>query len=126
MIDTIDPDDSARASVSVIPDGEIGIDITKQKVGTTIMVETEDGQLFEMIIRKSEQGVVEVSGTEPRLRHPTLGTLAYSFTDNKRTLINHWIGQYLKMRLVFRNGNYVSKLVTHASLKGEGWQFEVF
>jgi len=103
---------------------ETGIDITKQKIGTIIMVETGDGRLFEMIVRKPEEGMVEVSGTEPRLRYPTLGVLTHSF--NEKTRIDYWIGQYLKMMLVFKNGNYVSELVTHISLRGEGWQFEVF
>lgn len=124
MTDTVNPDDSACASVSSSPTGEIGINVTKQRVGTTIMVETDDNHIFEMVVRKPEQGVVEVSGTEPRLKYPTLGVLTHSF--NEGTRIDHWIGQYLKMMFVFRNGNYESKLVTHASLKGEGWQFEVF
>lgn len=124
MTDTVNSDDSARASVSPSPTGEIGIDITKLKLDTIIMVETEDNHIFEMIVRKPEHGVLEISGTEPRLKHSTLGVLTHSFDE--KTQINHWIGQYLKMMLVFRNGNYESKLVAHASLKGEGWQFEVF
>lgn len=123
MTDTVNPNDKADA---IAPPGEIGINITRQKIGTAIMVETDDGQLFEIIVRKPDQGVVEVSGTEPRLKQPTLGVLTHSFSDDKRTQINHWIGQYLRMMLVFKNGNYKSKLVSHASLKGEGWQFEVF
>lgn len=126
MTDTVNPNDEANGTVSSGPTGETGIDITKQKIGTTIMVETEDDHLFEMVVKKPEQGVVEVTGTELRLKHPTLGCLAHSHTDDKKTLINHWIGQYLKMMLVFRNGNYESKPVTHVSLKGEGWKFDVF
>jgi len=124
MTDTVNPDDSARASVSPSPTGEIGINVTKQKIGTTIMVETEDNQIFEMVVRKPKLSVVEVSGTEPRLKYPTFGVLTHSFDE--KTRIDHWIGQYLKMTLVFRNDNYESKPVIHASLKGEGWQFEVF
>jgi len=132
MNDTIEPDDSASADITPVPPApasppnEVGINITKQKIGTIIMVETEDGHLFEMVVRSPKHGVVEVSGTEQRLRYPTVGSLGYSISDDKKTRIDNWIGQYLKMMLVFRNGNYESKLVTHASLKGEGWQFEVF
>ncbi len=109
---------------------EIGVDITKQKIGTTIMVETEDNHLFEMVVKRPESGVVEISGTEPRMKNHTLGVLTHSFSDDKKTQINYWIGQYLKMMLVFRNGNYESKLVTHASIRGETdgkkWKFDVF
>lgn len=128
MGDSINPDDSARADVTPAPapTGEVGINITKLAIGTSIMVETEDSQVFEIVVRKPEHGVVEVSGTEPRLKNPTLGVLTHSSTDDKKTQIDHWIGQYLRMMIVFRNGNYESQLVTHASLKGEGWQFEVF
>ena len=124
MTDTVDPDDKADATVSAAPDDETGIDITKLEIGVAILVGTEDGCLFEMIVKKPEFGVVEVSGTEPRLKLPTLGVLTHSF--DVKTNINFWIGKYLKMMLVFRNGNYESKPVTHASLKGEDWQYEVF
>lgn len=118
MTDTINPDDKAA------PSDETGIDITKLRIGTTILVETEDERLFELTVKKPDSGVIEVSGTEPRLKLPTLGVLTHSFDE--KTSINFWIGKYLKMMLVFRNGNYESKLVTHASLRGEDWQYEVF
>lgn len=124
MTDTINPDDKADATVSAAPADETGIDIRKLMIGTTILVETENEHLFEMVVKKPENGVVEVSGTEPRLKLPTLGVLTHSF--DVKTSINFWIGKYLKMMLVFRNGNYESKPVTHASLRGEDWQYEVF
>jgi len=109
---------------------EIGVDVTKQAVGSIILVETEDNHLFELIVKRPETGVVEISGTEPRLKCPVLGVLTHSFSDDKKVQINHWIGKLLKMSLVFKNGNFESKLVTHALIKGvtdgKKWKFEVF
>ena len=124
MTDAVDPTDAASASVSTVTTGEIGIDITKQKVGTIIMVETEDNHLFEMEVTVPEKGVVKVSGTEPRLKFSALGVLAHS--SSGKTQINYWIGKLLEMSLIFRNGNYESKPVIHVSVKGVGWQYEVF
>lgn len=105
---------------------ELGIDITKQKIGTTLLIETEDSRLFEMRVIMPEKGVLEVQGTDPRLKTPVLGVLTHSCSGDKKTQINHWIGYLLKMALVFRNGNLESAPVVHATVKGEKWQYDVF
>jgi hypothetical protein len=104
--------------------GESGIDITKQKIGTIIRVETEDDRLFELVVKIPERGVVEISGTEPRLKIPVLGVLTHSFSE--KTQINHWIGKLLKMSLVFKNGNYESQPVVHVTIHGSDWSYIVF
>ena len=134
MTDTVDPNDAASANVLAVTIDEIGIDVTKQKVGTTIMVETEDDHLFEMTVMVPVKAVVKVSGTEPRLKQPVLGVLTHSFSGDKKTQINHWIGMLLKMSVVFKNGSYESAPIVHASIKGPekepgkgpGWQYDVF
>jgi len=108
------------------PMKELGIDITKQKPDTIITVETEDDRLFEIIVKMPERGVVEVSGTEPRLKNPVLGVLTHSFSGDKQTQINHWIGMLLKMSIVFKNGNFESQPVIHATIRGSGWSYNVF
>lgn len=105
---------------------ELGIDLTKQKIGTTLFIEAEDGQLFEMKVVIPAKGVVKVHGTDPRLKTPVLGVLTHSFSGDKRTQINHWVGILLKMALVFHNGNLESAPVVHATVKGEKWQYDVF
>ena len=105
---------------------ETGIDITKQKVGTIITVETEDARLFEMVVKIPASGIVEISGTEPRLKTAVCGVLTHSFSGDKHTQINHWIGMLLKMSLVFKNGNYESQPVIHATIRGQGWSYNVF
>lgn len=124
MTDAVDPNDAASASVSAAMTDELGIDITKQKIGTIIMVETEDNHLFEMEVTVPEKGVVRVSGTEPRLKYPVLGVLVHS--SSGKTQINYWIGKLLEMSLIFKNGNYESKPVIHVSAKGDGWQYDLF
>ncbi len=120
MIDAADAND-ANDATNV---DETGIDITKQKAGTIIMVETEDDHLFEIEITIPGKGVVEVSGTEPRLKSTVLGVLTHSFSD--KTQINHWIGMLLRMSLVFKNGSYESAPVVHASVKRSGWEYDLF
>ena len=88
------------------------------------MVETEDEHLFEIKVTVPAKGVMEVSGTEPRLRKPVLGVLTHSFAGKMQ--INHWIGMLLKMSLVFRNGSYESAPVVHATVKGPGWKYDLF
>ena len=105
---------------------EIGIDITQQKIGAILFIEAEDGHLFEIEIVVPEKSIVKVSGTEPRMKYPVLGGLVYSFSSDKKTQLNSWIGKLLKMSLVFKNGNYESAPVLHASVKGAGWQYNVF
>ena len=105
---------------------ELGIDITKQKIGNTLLVETEDGRLYEMKVIMPEKGVLEVQGTDSRLKTPVLGVLTHAFSDDKKIQINHWIGHLLKMALVFRNGNLESTPVVHATVKGERWSYDVF
>lgn len=108
--------------------GELGIDITQQLPGTVIFVETEDDMLFEMKVVVPREGIVEVSGTEPRLKQPTLGILSHSFSGDKKTQINYWVGMLLCMSLLFKNGSYESKPVVSASIHGpdEAWKFDVF
>jgi hypothetical protein len=124
MTDEIGVNDSADANVVPVKTDEVGIDVTRQKPGTVIMVETEDEHLFEIKVTVPAKGVMEVSGTEPRLRKPVLGVLTHSFAG--KTQINHWIGMLLKMSLVFRNGSYESAPVVHATVKGPGWKYDLF
>ena len=111
---------------SKTPMSEVGIDITKQKAGTIITIETESDQIFELKITIPEKAVVEVTGTDQRLRQPVLGVLTHSFSGDKKTQINNWIGMLLRVSLVFKNGNLESTPVTHATIRGKGWSYNVF
>lgn len=112
-------------------DGELGIDVTRQSVGTIILIETEDDVLLELEIMIPDKSIVRVSGTEPRLKHPVLGILSHSFSGDKKTQIEHWIGMLLCLSLSFKNGSYETKPVVHASVKGassdgRSWTYDVF
>lgn len=107
---------------------ELGIDITKQQPGTVILIETEDDMVFEMKITRPEKAIVEVTATEPRLKYPVLGILSHAFSGDKKTQINHWVGMLLCVSLIFKNGNFETKPVVHASIRGpdNAWKFDVF
>ena len=49
-----------------------GIDLTKQKKGTRIIVET-DSLLFEIVVLDPGRRLIEVASTTPLLREPTIG-----------------------------------------------------
>jgi len=107
---------------------ELGIDITRQTTGTTVLIETEDEVLLELEVVIPEKGIVKVSGTEPRLKHPVLGILSHAFSGDKKTQLDHWIGMLLCLSLSFKNGSYETKPVIHASMRGPDntWSYDVF
>lgn len=110
---------------------ELGIDIARQPIGTRILIETEDEVLLELEVVVPRKGIVQVSGTEPRLKHPVLGILSHAFSGDKKTQIEHWIGMLLCLSLNFKNGSYETKPVVHASITGspgdeKPWRYDVF
>jgi hypothetical protein len=103
-----------------------GIDLTRQKKGTTIMVET-DNHLFEITVLNPASGLVEVSSTLPLLRESTVGQYlrgVYAFDANVG--LDAWIGRTLQMFIRFRNGNFMSGPAVAASVIGPGWTYDVF
>ncbi len=103
-----------------------GIDITKQKAGTRIIVET-DSLLFELKILDPFRCLVEVTSTAPQLREPTVGQyLRGIYVLDASVGIDHWIGRTMQMFLRFRNGDFLTGPVVAASLSGPGWTFDVF
>jgi hypothetical protein len=100
-----------------------GIDVRRQKFGTTIYVECAT-QLFEMEVVNPEYGLVRVNSNVSALRIPTVGQLVESIGPEgaKPT----WIGEGMAMHLRFRNGVFPTEPALAASIKGKGWEYEVF
>lgn len=107
---------------------ELGIDITAQRPGTTIIVEAEDETLLELEVVVPDKGIVRVSGTDPRLKQTVLGILMHAFSGDKKTQIDHFIGMLLCLSLSFKNGSYATKPIVHASMRGpnNAWRYDVF
>lgn len=103
-----------------------GIDLTRQRKGTKIMVET-DNHLFEITVLNPASGLVEVSSTLPLLRQSTVGQyLRGVYVLDANVGLDAWIGRTLQMFIRFRNGNFMSGPVVAASVVGLGWTYDVF
>jgi hypothetical protein len=103
-----------------------GIDISQQPKGSKIIVET-DGHLFEITVLSPVNRLVEVSGTEPVLREPTVGQyLRGVYVLDASVGFDNWIGRTMQMTIKFRNGIFLSGPVVTASIAGPGWNYEVF
>jgi hypothetical protein len=100
-----------------------GIDIRRQKVGTAIYVECAT-QLFEMEVLNAEHALLRVNSNVPALRIPIVGQLAQSVGPEGAKPC--WIGKGMALHLRFRNGVFTSDPAVAASIKGKGWEYEVF
>jgi hypothetical protein len=107
-------------------DAHPGIDITRQPIGTTILVETDTG-LHELIVVNPQQATVQITGSDPRFHKPILGRLLQSVSALEPLVkLNHWIGRAMKMVIAFRGEPYTSGIVLSATVKGPGWHYDVF
>jgi len=103
-----------------------GIDIRQQQPGTEIIVEADTG-LYELVVVRPESGLVEVSGSDPRLRQPVLGQFLHSVNVLDPTAkFDHWIGRATKMVIAFRNAQFESGVVMAATIRCKGWHYDVF
>ncbi len=103
-----------------------GIDLSKLAKNTKIIVET-DSHLFEIKVLDPATGHVEINGTAPQLRQPTVGQYLRSiYVLDARVGIDKWIGRTMQMFLRFRNGDFLSGPVVTASVSGPGWSYDVF
>lgn len=119
---TLPTREEALAALKVQP----GIDITKQKEGTKIIVETNN-HLFEIKVLSPKEGLIEVSSTSPELKRPTIGQYMRGvYVLDSAVTIDRWIGRTMQMYLRFRNGFFLSGPVVSATISGEGWKYEIF
>jgi hypothetical protein len=108
-----------------------GIDLTRQKNGTRIIVETESA-VYEMRVIHQGHSLVEISSSDPQLKQPTVAQFISSQVPPEQTggaptcEIPLWIGKGLRMYLRFRNGYYLSGVTATATLKGDTWHYDVF
>ena len=122
MLQELPTPDEALAALKKQP----GIDITKQRPGTKIIVET-DNLIFELKVVDPAKCLVEVTSNSPLLREPTVGQyLRGVYVLDASVGIDHWIGRTMQMFLRFRNGDFLTGPAVTASASGPGWTYEVF
>lgn len=123
MFDSDHPSiDEIRAKLRSEP----GIDLAKLKVGTKVYVET-DTDVYEITMALAEGSIVEIWGTDKRLRTPVFGRFLHSINGrDRRVCLNQWIGKGLRMLIAFRYGSFESGMVVSASVEGPNWHYVVF
>lgn len=107
-------------------DQNCGIDIRQRAIGEIILVETDNG-IYELVVVAPSQCLVKVTGTDPRLHQPAVGR----FLNSTSVLYPYkvcpaWIGLGCRMLIAFRNANFESGVILSASIRGNGWHFDVF
>lgn len=68
--------------------------------------------------------LLEITSSDPVLRAPTVGE--YVAGKLHAVEVPRWIGKGLMMTIRFRNGEYTSRPVVSAEVKGPGWSYDVF
>lgn len=101
----------------------VGIDLTRRQPGEVILVETTEG-IYEIILDDPKLALALVTGTDLRLRQPTLCQIRQSSFGNK--VFPNWIGLGLRMQFTFRNCVHETTVALSASVSGAGWWYEVF
>jgi hypothetical protein len=103
-----------------------GIDIARQPVGITIIVETTQG-IIEMEVLNPTRGIVRVVGTDPKIQNPVVCQMTQSCYDMQSTIsLPKWIGKDLRMQLTFNNANLHCSMTVSATVRGKGWHYDVF
>lgn len=106
------------------------INIKTLKPGTVLLIEGET-DLYELVVRYPEHGIVDVSSNIPALRAGCVGQFMYSVRWNQPGTKLNVIQKGWAMVLRFANGTYQSQPITSVSVNGktvEGkrWHYDVF
>ena len=102
------------------------IDISRLPVGMTVIVETTQG-VMELVVLNPTQGLVRVSGTDPKIREPVNCQMTQSCYDLQGLItLPKWIGKDLRMQLTFKNATLNCSVTVSATVRGKGWHYDVF
>jgi len=89
--------DTMKDALKALP----GIEIFRQRVGTRIIVETDNG-MYELVVLNPTQGLVEISGSDPRLHEPVIGRFLHSVhAVYPNVAADAWIGRAMRMVIAF-------------------------
>lgn len=113
-----------------------GIDVSRQKEGTGVIIEAGTQIYHLRLLPKDGRVLVELSGTDPRLRQRKAGDPDYpintglflgSAHDPQGTVfLDDWIGADLCMAIRFKNGVLTCPPTKSATVVGENYRYDVF
>lgn len=104
------------------------IDITRQKVGTSILVETAQA-VWSFKIVDPENAIVEVYGTDQNFKNrpPVKGRFVRSFALNgNEGEMPHAIVKGWQFEVQFADAMLIVSEVVSARVEGDDWSYEVF
>jgi hypothetical protein len=105
---------------------ELGVDLTKLKPNTRLMLET-DGAIYEMVVLRPELSIVQISSTDPALKQPQVGQFVCAQdSDPPDVTIPGWVGKDLLMCLRFKNGYFLSAQIRSIEIITPNWHYTVF
>lgn len=103
-----------------------GVSVARQKVDYSILVETTQN-IYELKVHTPANGLVYLSGGDPRFHEPALGQFLGSIYDTEGKLfLEDWIAKSLRMQIRFKNGVFVCPPALSCRVQGAGWSYEVF
>ncbi len=107
-----------------------GIDVSRQRKGTVVSVQTTRYSYRFTIIDPAAR-LVEVTTDDPRVPDKTLGIYERGFYDEgQEVAVANWIGPVLRMQLRFRNGRLLTMPALRAEVSGvrgrTEWSYVVF
>jgi hypothetical protein len=106
------------------------INIKSLKPGTVLMVEGET-DVYELIVRYPEHGIVDVSSNVPALRAGCIGQFMYSVCWSHPGMKRNVIQKGWAMVLQFSKGTYQSQPISSVGVSGKSadgkrWHYDVF
>lgn len=99
-----------------------GIDISRQKPGTMICVQTTI-HLYELTLVDPATGLITLGGDDQRCIGLTGQFLHSEYGDD---VVEDWVGRSMKMHIRFKNAVLVTAAAIAGSVHGDGWEYTVF
>jgi hypothetical protein len=105
------------------------VDLSRQKIGTKFLVETEAG-VWELTLRDPEELLVHVSSTDKNFKHakqPILGQFVQS-NCTKSKVVTFENGKLVKgwtFAIRFADATLVSRPTRAILIEGDGWKYEL-
>ncbi len=103
------------------------VDITRQRIGTNILVETTQG-IVEIDVLNPSEGLIRVAGTDPKIKEPKVCRFLQSDYDIQGLIfLPKCIGKEMRMKISFANATFHCSMTVSAAVQlKNGSYYNVF
>lgn len=115
---------NADAVDAVMAESGLGVDVSKLRVGTVLIVETLTW-MYQVTVHDPFLGTVSLESGDPSFSGDSLYEFQGAIVTKTKT-IPLWIGKGMPMAIRFRDGVRISAPVQSVTVCGDGWHYEVF